>query len=132
MPAFNFAEQPDPPPNHHFREQVAAEVRSQLARRRVSGRALAAALGESPTWVSRRLNGQVPFDTDDLERVAEALDITPMELLGGNPFRRAGARQVFPGRTPPDGTPAAPTQHRTVVLPWRTVTTPYLKVGTAA
>ena len=83
---------PHPTPRHEdpvtppFREQVAAELRAHLARRRMSGRRLAKLLGESQTWVSRRLAGQVPLDTDDLEKIAEALDLTPMELLAGVPF----------------------------------------------
>lgn len=78
------APQPEPPPE--FREQVAAEIRAQLARRRMSGRALAKQLGETPTWVSRRLAGQVPLDVDDIQRIAEVLGLTPMELLVGSPF----------------------------------------------
>lgn len=85
-------EDPATPP---FREQVAAELRAHLARRRLSGRALAKLLDENQTWVSRRLAGQVPLDVDDIQRIAEALGLTPLELLGA-PFGPAAHRGTAP------------------------------------
>ena len=75
-------------PEHSFREQAAAELRAHLARRRISGRALSRMLGkDDPSWVSRRLKGDIPMTTDDIDLIASALGITPLELLGGPPFR---------------------------------------------
>lgn len=86
----------DTPAAPPFRELVAAELRAHLARQRLSGRALAKMLGENQTWVSRRLAGHVPLDTDDLQRIAEALGLTPMELLAGVPFEPTVHRRTVP------------------------------------
>jgi transcriptional regulator with XRE-family HTH domain len=66
-----------------FRELVAEEVRAHLARRRISGRELSRRLGEAVTWASRRLTGEVAFSTDDLDRIAAVLRMTPQQLLAG-------------------------------------------------
>lgn len=86
----------DTPAAPPFRELVAAELRAHLARQRLSGRALAKMLGENQTWVSRRLAGHVPLDTDDLQRIAEVLGLTPMELLAGVPFDPTVHRRTVP------------------------------------
>jgi transcriptional regulator with XRE-family HTH domain len=57
-----------------LREQVAEEVRVAMARRRISGSALARLMGKDQTWVSRRLRGLVAFDMDDLEAIAAVLE----------------------------------------------------------
>lgn len=64
-----------------LREQVAEEVRALLARRRMSGVQLAVHLGTSQGYVSRRLTAVTPFDVDDLERLAELLDVSVIDLL---------------------------------------------------
>lgn len=66
-----------------FRELVAAEIRAHLARRKMSGRALSKLLDVDQTWVSRRLNGVIPLDMNDIERISDALGMQPMELLTG-------------------------------------------------
>lgn len=102
---------PHPTPRHEdttaaapadtpFREQVAAELRAHLARQRISGRTLAKLLGENQTWVSRRLSGHVPLDTDDLQRIANVLGLTPMELLAGIPFDPTAHRRTAPVTQP--------------------------------
>lgn len=48
---------------------MAAEVRAWMGRRRVTQTELAAVLGKSQPYVSRRLSGEVAFDTDDLYRL---------------------------------------------------------------
>lgn len=93
----------DTPAAPPFRELVAAELRAHLARQRLSGRALAKRLGENQTWVSRRLAGHVPLDTDDLQRIAEALGLEPMELLSGVPFGPAVHRRTAPLINPVSG-----------------------------
>jgi len=64
-------------------DSVAAEIRAEMARQRVTGAELARRLGVSGPWVNYRLNGKQPFDTDDLERVAEALDRPVTHFLPG-------------------------------------------------
>ncbi len=52
-----------------------------LARRRVTATELARKLGKSQTWIWRRLQGEVAFDLNDLEAIADALGVTPTDLL---------------------------------------------------
>ena len=66
-------------------EQVAAEVRAYMARRRMTQARLAEVLGLSQSGVSARLAGKVPFRLDELEKVADALGVHPVRLLGGTP-----------------------------------------------
>jgi hypothetical protein len=92
-----------------FRELVAAEVRAHMARQRISGRALSRMIQRDQTWLSRRLNCAIPIDMDDLDLIAHALGMTPMELLAGIPFRPV-APQTTPAfhrtnRRNPAGTP---------------------------
>lgn len=65
-----------------MRQRVAEEIRVMLARRRMSGSELARQIGASQPYVSRRLTGEIAFDVDDLEAIAAALEVTPVQLLG--------------------------------------------------
>lgn len=60
---------------------VAAEIRAEMARRRVSQVDLASALGRSNAWVSVRLSGKQAIDLNDLEQMADALDVPADRLL---------------------------------------------------
>jgi transcriptional regulator with XRE-family HTH domain len=64
------------------RVKVAAEVRAEMARQRLSQVELAKRLGKGQPWVSRRVNAEVAFDLDDLDLVAAALDVSLARLLG--------------------------------------------------
>jgi transcriptional regulator with XRE-family HTH domain len=70
-------------------DQAAEELRALLARRRMSGRDLAKRLGVSPSWVSYRLTGTTEIGLNDLQRIAEALDVQVVDLLPA-PVRKAG------------------------------------------
>lgn len=61
-------------------DTVAAEVRAELGRQRITGAKLAERLGVSGVWVSRRLSGHIALTTDDLERISIALD-RPISLF---------------------------------------------------
>ena len=74
-----------------FREAAAAEIRAHLARRKMSGRELARRLGEPHTWSSRRLSGEVPIDTNDLERIAVVLGMDVMTMLRDVPRWTSGS-----------------------------------------
>lgn len=65
-----------------LREKVAEEVRVLLARKRMSGAALAAAIGKSEMYVSRRMRGEIAFDLDDLQSIAAVLKVQPVQLFG--------------------------------------------------
>lgn len=62
-------------------QQVAGEVRAQLARRRITGRQIGLMVGWTPAYVSRRVSGQIPFSLADLEALAKALDISISEFI---------------------------------------------------
>ncbi|HET6870897.1 MAG TPA: helix-turn-helix domain-containing protein [Solirubrobacteraceae bacterium] len=62
-------------------ELTAETVRVELARRRISGRKMARALGWSYTTTARRLSGEYPFDIDELAAVAAFLGIPTAALL---------------------------------------------------
>jgi len=64
-----------------LRERVAEEVRALLARKMMTGADLATAIGRSPMYVSRRLRGEVAFDLDDMERLADVFGVGVSDLL---------------------------------------------------
>lgn len=63
-----------------FNQSVGAEVRAEMARQRLGVQALALELGWDQRYLSRRINDQVPWSTNDLEQVAEKLGI-PVHAL---------------------------------------------------
>lgn len=65
----------------HLRHQVAEEVCALLGRRRWSGAKLARAIDRSEMYVSRRLRGETAFDLDDLERIADVLNVAVADLM---------------------------------------------------
>lgn len=59
---------------------VGANIRAELARKRISQRQLADLLGMSGTGVSKRLSGITPIDVDELQQIAQFLDV-PVSML---------------------------------------------------
>jgi transcriptional regulator with XRE-family HTH domain len=66
-----------------LRDTVAAEVRAEMARRKLTQTALAALLGEQQWWVSKRLNRVIPFTIEDLDKIATALELPPTHFMRG-------------------------------------------------
>lgn len=66
-----------------FHLNVAEEVRAMLARRRLSARAAASALGWSQMYMSRRISGKTPLDVNDLCALAVLLDTDIAVFLTG-------------------------------------------------
>jgi transcriptional regulator with XRE-family HTH domain len=60
-----------------LRDTVTAEVRAEMARRRMSQTALAELIGEQQWWISKRLTRATPFTLEDLDRIAQALGLPP-------------------------------------------------------
>ena len=60
---------------------VAAEFRAEMARQHVPQHKIAAVLGMSQQAVSRRLRGDIALDTDEIEKLAAALDLAPLVIL---------------------------------------------------
>ena len=78
-------------------QTVAAEVRAELARQRISGRQAARRLGWTQQSLSRRLTGDIPFDVAELAELAALLGVpvtaffpqdSPKVLVSGG-LRRA-------------------------------------------
>lgn len=67
--------------NQSAGERTAGAVRAELARRRISGRDLAAGLGWSVGLTARRLRGECPFDIDQLVAVADFLGVSVADLV---------------------------------------------------
>jgi transcriptional regulator with XRE-family HTH domain len=63
-------------------EQVAAEVRAQMARVRITQTQLAESLGLTQSSISKRLRGVVAFNTDELQIVAGVLGVHPAAFFG--------------------------------------------------
>lgn len=72
---------PDQP--SRLSDRVAAEVRANMARARMTQTDLALALGLTQSAVSKRLRGKIAFSVDELEKIADVLGVHPATLLGG-------------------------------------------------
>lgn len=70
--------QPIPGP---FARAISAEVRSVMARRRVSGAELARQTRRSQSYLSKRLRGDAQFTTNDIEDICTALKVDLLSLL---------------------------------------------------
>jgi transcriptional regulator with XRE-family HTH domain len=55
--------------------RVASEVRAEMARKRVSQRQIGEVLCISQPQVSERLRGEIAFNTNELEKIAEFLGV---------------------------------------------------------
>ena len=62
-------------------DRVAAVVRAEMAAQQRPVAALAEVLGVTAPTAHKRLDGEMPFDLVEVERIADWLEITPSELL---------------------------------------------------
>lgn len=62
-------------------EHVAAEIRAELGRQNRSQASLAAALGWSPVYFSRRMTGSVAFTIHDLGAITTELGVPLAALM---------------------------------------------------
>lgn len=60
---------------------IADEVRSMMARKRITGKSVAARLGITEMAFSRRARGEVEFSASEIVLVAQALDCPVDDLL---------------------------------------------------
>lgn len=72
-------------------QRVAANLRAELARRHLTQRDLAKALGVTQQAISQRMLGRIAFDVNQLGAAAEFLGITPEQLLASHHEREAAA-----------------------------------------
>lgn len=78
--------------NTPLREYLAGEIRAEVARQQASKSAIAAALGVVPATISRKLSGEQPFHTEELDVIATMLNIPPSELVARAEERRQQER----------------------------------------
>lgn len=71
-----------------MRLRIAEEIRVMLARRMMSASELARQIGATQPYISRRLTGEIAFDTDDLAQIAEVFGVAVTALFP----RREGER----------------------------------------
>jgi hypothetical protein len=64
-----------------FAKAISAEVRSAMARQRVSGAELARMIGRSQNYLARRLRDDVPLSANDIEDICEVLGQDLPELV---------------------------------------------------
>ncbi len=62
-------------------DAVAKEVRVLLVRRDMKQSELAAKMGVSEMWLSRRLRGSQPLDLNDTQLIADTLNVEVSDLL---------------------------------------------------
>lgn len=63
------------------RHTLAGNVRAEMARKRVNQTKLAAAMGKSQAYVSRRISGEVPMDLDDMLAITRYLGCDLADLI---------------------------------------------------
>jgi transcriptional regulator with XRE-family HTH domain len=61
--------------------QVASRIRAEMARQQRSHRELGEALGIHQTQATRRLRGDIAFNTAELEKAAEFLSVPVTEFI---------------------------------------------------
>lgn len=64
------------------RSRIAGEIRAELGRQQRSQAALAAAIGISPSTLTRRLRGDKPFFLEEAQDIARFLGLPLSELTG--------------------------------------------------
>lgn len=90
----------------NVRHEIAAAVRAHFAVRSTNDSKVARAIGKSQSWMSRRTNGETPFDADDLGAIAALFGITYVELA-----------QMPTGRPDPENSPSVTVVYLAPVTP---------------
>lgn len=62
-------------------EAIAAELRAEKGRRKISQTKIAEAIGRGQSYVSVRLNGDAPLTIDEFVIVSQVLGVKPHDLL---------------------------------------------------
>jgi transcriptional regulator with XRE-family HTH domain len=75
-------------------ELVAQEIDSVRGRKRMSQAQLARAMKKTPMWVSLRLRGMQAIDMNDLALFAQALEVSPLDLLPAREIVTAAVRDA--------------------------------------
>ena len=65
--------------------EISANIRAEAARKGLNGRALARAVGMSPTTMGRRMRGEIPWTIRELRTISATLGVPLSVLLPGVP-----------------------------------------------
>lgn len=66
-------------------ELAIREIRAEMARQRLTQRQLAVRLDTTAAWLNRRLQGHTPLTVDDIEVIAQALDVPMAQFTDSRP-----------------------------------------------
>jgi hypothetical protein len=77
----SMARKATPDPDRTLCDALAAELRAEAARRRLSQRDMATLMGKPRGWVERRWNGEKRIDADDMEAISAFFGWTPTAYL---------------------------------------------------
>lgn len=72
-----------------IRDAVCEAVRVEMARKKFSQAKLAEATGLNQMYISRRMNADLAFNTDDLALIAAALEVPLSALIPAKPLATA-------------------------------------------
>lgn len=61
-------------------ERDFSKLIGRIAEKFVTRVAFCKALGKTPEWLSRRLNGQTQFDAEDMSAIISSLEIDPEDI----------------------------------------------------
>lgn len=86
-----------------YSQTLAAEIRAEAARRRVTGRELSRYLADNGNGLShgsiaRMLRGERPWDVDSLSLVARRLDVSIVDLIARAGDAMANTRCTLPSK----------------------------------
>src|SRR6185369_460198 len=95
-------------------DRVRAEIRAELARRGVTQAELARDLDRPAMWVSDRLRGAVTLTLDDLDLIAEALDVDAVTVRAAAEVEPLPPRRGRRRSTDTETFPAEPLPERRV------------------
>lgn len=80
-----------------LRERAASEIRAWMGRLRYTQKDVAAQLGISQSQVSARMNGRMEWSLSEVDELARAWGLDPLDLLAPAPATaRAAARELRP------------------------------------
>lgn len=79
---------------------IASEIRAEMARQRVTHEALAEALGILQSQMSRRLNGLIEIDADELAGIADRLNVPVTTFIPEHARLAYGDIEPLCGRMP--------------------------------
>jgi transcriptional regulator with XRE-family HTH domain len=79
------------PPADSLNERVARAIRSEMGAQRLSGVKLARRLNWNQTFLSRRTTGQQDLTLNELEQIAQQLDVSIERLVLSEPSPRRRA-----------------------------------------